>query len=183
MNLRTFGLAIVLAGMSCASARATLLDFDFSFTGNPDLKNDIAGTVTGEIIGLQDNTANQVPLDIIIISAPAALGFAPNYDLADNGWNLAIDGTITVSDGQITSATDYVAAPNALGVALALNGLGEGENGFGSINGGSNVHNLGGFSGATYAAVPEPSQYGLFIFLAVAGFIGWKRFSRKAVMV
>jgi hypothetical protein len=69
--MRAFGiltLAFALAG-GVTPARADLI-FDFSFsntTGN------VAGTVTGEILGLTDNTALEAATDIVITSYPDAV--------------------------------------------------------------------------------------------------------------
>jgi hypothetical protein len=150
--------ALCTAGLGRAQ-----VDFTFSLVGTPS-HSTTTGTVTGELIGLQNN-ATSAPTDIIITSAPSQLHLPElSYDLAANGWTLNGTGdTFTVTNGEITSA-DYQANFGAQdfldlnysveqnGIVLAqLNGL--------EYDGEYYTSNSGGFSGATYGAVsaPEPA--------------------------
>jgi hypothetical protein len=156
-------LAIVL---SARTAQAQL-NFTFTFTSTP-AHSTVNGTVSGEILGLQNNAAS-APTDIIITSAPAGLNL-PNlsYDLGANGWNLSGAGdTITVTNGVITTA-DYQATLGTLSffdlnystsnngmTVTGLNGLEYGGENF--------TNNTTGFTGATYEAAPEPSTWSLLL--------------------
>jgi hypothetical protein len=188
MNLRIFGLVLILVGGFSIYAKAiTLVDFNFTITGdisdtdfNPNYTL-LSGNVTGEIIGLPFNGTGSAS-DILITSAPAGLGISPTisspYSFSANSWDLS--PTFTVTNGTITSGAyfDY----NNYTHELELDGGGS-VNFFGSSSDGgytgSLVGNHDGSSGANFssASVPEPSQYGAFLFLAVAGLIAWRRFS------
>src|SRR5262245_30838319 len=70
--LSAFAFASLLA---LASTPGHALTFDFSFSCTTPLPGTACfspGTVTGEIDGLQDNTANQRPTAVFILSAPSA---------------------------------------------------------------------------------------------------------------
>jgi hypothetical protein len=100
MKLRSIGLALGLAGLGIAanSMSARALDFSFSFTVNNINGTSISpssDTITGEIVGLSNNTTSSAT-DIIITSDPA-LGIASGTEL-DNA-----SGTFTVASGQITA--------------------------------------------------------------------------------
>lgn len=110
MNLRILTLVLVFGISFDFSANAQLSNFDFSFSsndgdvlspGNP--AEPFSGTVTGEIIGLQNN-ASSTPSDIIITSAPSAFDISTPYSFAP-----FTDGppTFIVSDGQITAITTF----------------------------------------------------------------------------
>jgi hypothetical protein len=103
-------LAATSALVAPLASHAGTLNFDFSFTGVTPFSPD-AGTVTGEIFGLTDN-ATSAPTDVVIFSAPAALGPLPStpwdiYTVAgiqfgDSG----LSNNFTVTGGVIT-ATNY----------------------------------------------------------------------------
>jgi hypothetical protein len=170
-----FYAGIVLSALMClfsiSSANAELLNFDFSFVGDPS-HSTVNGTVTGEIIGLQNN-ATSAPSDIIITSAPAGLGLLGlSYDLKANGWNLSSTGdTLTVANGVITNA-DYQATFGGgdffdLNFSVVNNGVTvAGLNGL-ETQGETFTANLGGLSGATYTSAgltaPEPSTWALLL--------------------
>ncbi len=162
-------------------SRADTLNVDFSITSDTAT----AGTIVGEIIGLQDN-AKSTPEDIIIMSLPIDLGiFIPpgGYSLEAHGWDLATGTYFVVSDGQVTSETEYYAS-DLVGSdyhALSFN-LEDAANGLQYINGpvdgvttAKAVQNLDGFSGTTYTTVvvPEPRTLallmtgGLVLFLVI----------------
>lgn len=181
MNLRTLGLTIVLAAAFNVSAKA---DLNFFFTITGDATGNEVGPFTGEIIGLQDN-ADSVPTDIIITSpVPSFPSLTIPYDLATSGdgWDLSGGGgSFTVSGGVITGITSpySVSTPNLGGATIYFNFYG--YNGYANSANGS-ILNADGYPGGvtfTSAAVPEPSQYGMGIFLAVAGFMAWRKFSSK----
>jgi hypothetical protein len=133
--MKTVLFAVTAVSAMLASAPSHALTFDFSFTNDPALGT-IAGTVTGEIVGLSDNAtsaATALYIDSIpnVLSLPGATpfnvlsppipGFTPNQ---------IIQNTFTVSNGQITFASfqEKVFAPqgwlnNFLNINLGANSL------------------------------------------------------------
>jgi hypothetical protein len=99
----------VLAGMAMAARPSQALTFDFSFT-SPSGPDEVGGTVTGEITGLNDNTSNEKPTGIYLTSAPTALLAVmdplPLNDnlLTDPNWYSQAD-TFSVSNGVVTVFT------------------------------------------------------------------------------
>ena len=162
-----------------ASTSVKALDFDFSITGDPSYTDEgitsNAGTITGEIIGLQDNASSD-PSDIIITSAPTGLGFIPTpFSLVNGypGYFYLDGGTFTVADGVITSA-DFSAYSNDDRASFdfnVTNSINLALNGFVSLSTLSDfgteveLSNGGGFQGVTYTAVqtPEPSTYAMML--------------------
>lgn len=123
----------VAIGFYCAAAfslpaDASTLDFTFSFTDNAF--SNVSGTVTGEIFGLSDNTANQAASQIIINSYPSALGLGSSPILTTTSF---LDATkwlvdtnlFTVSAGQITFTHFYAHQLSGEG-NLALQAIGQG---------------------------------------------------------
>jgi hypothetical protein len=178
MKLTVLTLLLISGAFIGSSAKAQLLNFDFSFTGNLG-SSTTKGTVTGEIIGLTNN-GTSTPSDIILTSIP--LGFSinvpPSYSLKNNGWNLSGDAegaSFTVTNGVITSATDYeasLAAHNgylSFDVPLVVNNVELGPlNGF--QYGSPYVSNTAGFQGVTYTIIsaPEPASWSLAVVGALA---------------
>ena len=97
--------ALGLVGFVAAPAFA--LDFGFSFSSEPGFGN-VSGTVTGELMGLQDMTDNQLPAKIVLDSFPAALGITktPPVTIWIPGEPAHFfdvdDSFVNVTDGQIT---------------------------------------------------------------------------------
>lgn len=149
-------------------------DFTFSFT---DTVGNVAGTVTGEILGLTDNSTGPAA-KVIVESFPAGLnsvlGSAP---IDVTSWTI-FNNSFTETGGQIVAA-DFDAE-----TGTAPSGFGGFE--FNPISGGSNltldgdqafnVLTFGGLSADNFAPVPEPSSLGLV--LAAVGLIASRR-SRK----
>ena len=174
MNIRPLLLALLLSSASLTSAEAQLLNFDFTFSGIAGMSNIGGGIVSGKIIGLENN-ATSIPSDIIITSAPAGLDITSPlpYSLAAHGWNLAGDSegaSITVSEGMITSGTDYEANLLAQGDFFSL----DVPSPNGPLNGfeydSKYVANTGGFGGVIYspASTPEPSSWLLSLLCLVS---------------
>jgi hypothetical protein len=92
-------------------APAHALTFDFSFTGAD-------GTVTGQVVGLNDNTDNQQPSALYIDSYPSALGAicTTPCNTTASPWSVITD-EFSVSAGAITSAS-YNAFDTTNGAAL-----------------------------------------------------------------
>lgn len=143
-------------------------DFSFSFTNTV---GNVAGTVTGEILGLTNNSTGAAA-KVIVESFPAGLnsvlGSAP---IDVTSWTV-FDNSFTETGGQIVAA-DFDAET---GVGTTSFGGFE----FNPVSGGSNltldgtqafhVTTFGGLSADNFAPVPEPSSLGLAI--AAVGLIG-----------
>jgi hypothetical protein len=112
MKTKLFGTCIALAMLlACSPSYALTIDFSFTNTvGN------VTGTVSGEIEGLADSGFSSAT-DIVIESAPAALGLATPFDALDFGTGLTLvqANSFLVSNGNITGAlaftTNYGAPP------------------------------------------------------------------------
>jgi len=112
MNLRILSVAIILVGALSTPGKAQLLNFDFTITSQYyyDYANYYSYTVpetytlTGEIIGLQNN-ASTAPADILIFNTAfpdggGLTGFVQNpYSLTAHGFTEV--GQFTVSNGAI----------------------------------------------------------------------------------
>jgi hypothetical protein len=164
-------LALILVGaFSAQSVHAD--DFSFTFTNNTP--GDVDGTVTGDIYGLVDN-ANSTPTSIVMTSAPADLGITtpntwiPSDSIFGTGYFTVTNGVITASSfGEIS----YLGLPNYTFDA-SENSVGVGSN--------TVQETQGSFDAATFAAVPEPSPFGLLV-VGAATLIGWKRFSARSFL-
>jgi hypothetical protein len=116
VHLSACVLLVLSIGASISSARAQALDFDFSITSQYyyDYANYYSYTVpetytlTGEIIGLQNN-ASSAPADILIFDTAfpdggGLTGFVQNpYSLTAHGFTEV--GQFMVSDGAITGTS------------------------------------------------------------------------------
>jgi hypothetical protein len=92
--MRAFILAS--AGIALFGACAQADNFDFTFTGS-------LGTVTGEIIGLTNNTADQKATEVEIFTEPAGLDF-PSGTLTPTSWTDPDDNSFTEEGGVITAS-------------------------------------------------------------------------------
>jgi hypothetical protein len=96
--------SVVLAlGALLSASPSHALTIDFSFT---DTVGNVSGTVTGEIEGLKNNAYSQAT-DIIIESAPAALGLVTPFDVLsfNTGLTLVDANDFYVTNGNITAGT------------------------------------------------------------------------------
>jgi hypothetical protein len=187
MTLRLLGSTLLLVGIFSTFAHGD--DFYFTMNGTassysylyPDL---VPGTLTGEIVGLQDN-ATSLPTEVIIDSVPSYPdGYWNLPQPFDNGPMAANDGFtatggFTVTDGQITAAgADFNYQPVGFGGERAAADLEFDYGGYNQVSdsGYPEPYMIGdnGFAGVTYtlAAVPEPSRYGLLFLGAMALFAG-----------
>ena len=136
-------------------------DFSFSFTNTV---GNVAGTVTGEILGLTDNSTGPAA-QVIIESFPAGLnsvlGSAP---IDVTSWTV-FNNSFTETGGQVVFA-DFDAE-----TGVGTSNFGGFE--FNPVSGGSNltldgnqafhVTTFGGLPADNFAPVPEPSSLGLAI--------------------
>lgn len=185
MKLRNFGRIFVLAGVLTSFAHADPLIFYFTTPGDGAPGH----TITGEIDGLSEGTGGAT--DIIIFSDPGNGLVAPvPFDLAANGYFFT-NNSFTVTGGVITAADalwykETAPYTGTLDDQFYFDAFGSGNGERNQLPGGITNTNDDGFSGTTYgtkpfsipstSAVPEPSQWGVFLFLAVAGCVAVKRF-------
>ena len=166
----------------CGSARAQIINFNFTIVGDPDANlgyTPIGGVVTGTIVGLEDNNSMTGPSDILITSAPASLGIvatpASPYSLIDNGWLLqaAPLSYFSVSNGVLTTSESGFVSKNMNTNDLLFFNLSSTYNGLVVANQIA-VGNKNGALGVSFVevpSVPEPSVSILFgcafVFLAL----------------
>ena len=202
--MKKFGLSILpdllramaVAAVACFASlnAANAATFTFSFSDDPSVlstnfygRTHVAGTVTGELIGLADSGWS-FPTAILITSDESALDITSN--LITN-FLLKVGNGFDVSGGQIVGADALLNFFDPVG--------GDFQFRFDSISDGTPTHlnllfwnggagpivgtgNQGGFAGTTYiavAAVPEPSTWAMMILgFAGVGFMAYSR-SRK----
>ena len=172
------GLVTTMA-FAIGANKAQAFDFTFSFdddsSDNIFDKSHISGTVTGTLKGLSDNLDNQQPSEVVITSFPSGLGLNPGSFTLTGFTGSGVD----VSGGQITNIDLFKNFGN-------LNG------GFGDFGTGCDVcqfrlnndlgfnllfnndldpdvvtGNIGGFGGASYAAIPTPVPFGVSTDLSI----------------
>jgi len=179
--------AVVLAlTVACSTAKAD--SFTFTFSNDPTTGN-FSGTVTGEIIGLVNNSTSAAT-DIIITSFPTGLNTSGTYTtpidvFAWTGGSVG-ENSFTETGGVITSGGFWITGANgiddqlyvnATGCGCQVHGLGTGTN---FLDIGSNdsqyVWNDNGIgsTGVTFSAAggttgaPEPATLSLL----AAGLVG-----------
>jgi hypothetical protein len=207
MKLHVIALAVILTAVFGTSAHAD--NFYFSFTANSTADGNIPGTVTGELIGLNNNDTTATPTDIIIDTAPAGDEVGPLpldinafVALAGSDGEKATAGSFNVQNDMIVGADILVDATGGIDgsdeVFIFLNAA----VGSGSPTGPTIVYETAlassaentalfnsneatGFAATTYAlapdtnAVPEPSTYALLLVGAAALFAGRRFLSAK----
>jgi hypothetical protein len=160
---------IFLGMILCEGTAQASLTYTFSFT---DTTGTVPGTVTGEILGLSDNSTGPAT-GVLIESWPTALNsdlFTSYTSPIDTSlWPIENANTFTVSGGEITAAAFAVDDGDfdffTLGTGCNLPSS-ECGNAFGNW---SNAQWVGSASGdvtfSALSAVPEPST---FAYLALA---------------
>jgi hypothetical protein len=149
-------MAILGAGliglMHPMAAHAGPLDFTFTFTGTVP-PGTVAGTVTGEIFGLTDNTTGQAAMNVVVDSAPAGLGSIP---MPFTIFTDPSPNSFTVSNDAITSASFSAIGSASTGTfELDINsGI---FNAFGNDQHDLFVRNTSGLAGVTFTPVAVPA--------------------------
>ncbi len=168
-RLVRIAMAVLPLILSGGTARAGGLNFDFSITNT---QGNVSGTVTGEIIGLADN-ATSAAAEVIILSFPSGRDSLYSPPIDATTWTHQIDNSFTVENGQVVAADFY--AFQGTGTFLYINGDGDEDFNFASLNASGNLYVYGdkGLAAAnivpTAAAVPEPSSLALAGIAALDG--------------
>lgn len=182
MRTRFAAAAMSLALLSSLAAPASAADFTFTFASDlsdPDNVNDVAGSVTGRILGLADNgTSSAVS---VIIDSYNAAGFG-SFPTDAALWENQFVNSFTVVNGQITAASfradrTQAGSYDQLWINIPL-GYARGNTNYAStgVNNTQSIWNNTGLSGVSFTAVdslgvPEPATWALMIlgFGAVGG--------------
>ena len=190
MFRKAFLIAAAAAALTPAPAMA--LDFSFSFssdTTDPSVGNEVAGTVFGRILGLNDNATGAAAQVFIDGYSVAGFGSVPTDAAA---WANLYSNSFTVSNGAIVGAlfhsSRYVPGLEQLYINVPI-GYSNGNTNYAStgVNNAISIWNNYGAEGITFtplnAAVPEPSTWALLIvgFGLVAG--AMRAAKRKQVTV
>ncbi len=189
LGLGGCGFRVGPAVLATTPSRASIIyDASFSFdnVGAPPAGGTIAGTVTGELLGLSYSGSGK-PSDIIIYTMPDTLiNNEGSLPLDTAAWTFS-GGTFTTLNGVITAATNVIdTSPDGEGL-LRFN-VGIAKRNELSLNfkdaGIVYVSNVGGFGGVTYGSLvaeslPEPAS--VLVMLPILGFWLCKRQRTAAV--
>jgi hypothetical protein len=161
-------LAGVAAAMLAASpAAAVTILFSFSTdTSDPSVSNGVAGTVSGRIIGLVDNSTSAATSLFIDSFSVGGFGGVPIDVLT---WGNQLANSFTLVNGVVTAARFHATnlnpfAPELLYINVPL-GMPRGNTNYASVGAGNfiSIWNNKGLQGVTFAAVPEPASWALLI--------------------
>jgi hypothetical protein len=116
--------ASILPLLGAAALHANLLDFDFSFTNTI---GDVSGTVTGEIVGLSDNSTSSAS-QVLIESFPSGLdNIFASLPIDATTWDQQYQNSFTVVGGQVVSGgfwAEQSVDGYQQGAQLYVNGVG-----------------------------------------------------------
>jgi hypothetical protein len=176
-TMKLGALALALLAATAAQTQASLLNFDFSITNTI---GDVSGTVTGEILGLSDNSTGPAA-EVLIDTFPAGLNnIAGPTPINATLWTSQDQNSFTVSAGQVI-AGGFWAENGIFGngnfFQLYINGDG-GPYNFVNLDGNDGLYVWGddGFAAANIvpagSVTPEPATLTLLGtgFFAIGGF-------------
>jgi hypothetical protein len=156
MKLGVFAVAMLAA--TAGRTQASLI-FDFSIT---NATGNVPGTVTGQILGLTNNTTSAAT-QVLIDSFPPALGNAAGpTPINAMLWNFQLENSFTVSNGQVTNGGFWAEESSTPLLLLYING-GGGNFNYVSLNGSNTlqVYAASGLAAANIVpaqASPEPAS-------------------------
>jgi hypothetical protein len=157
---------VAMAMLAASPAAAVTINFSFSSdTLDPEIGNAVAGTVTGRIIGLVDNSTSAATS--LFIDSFSVGGFA-GVPVDVLTWSGQYANSFTLVNGVITGATFHADTSASTFSQLFINvplGYTNGNTNYASV-GASNeisIWNNNGLRGVTFGAVPEPASWALLI--------------------
>jgi hypothetical protein len=156
------------------------LDFDFSFTNTI---GDVSGTVSGEIIGLTDNSTGSAS-EVVIDSFPSGLDSIFGSNPIATSWDQQDENTFTVSGGQVVAGgfwAQQTVNNFQQGAQLYVDGDG-GPYNFLNLDGTDGLYVWGndGFAAANIVpAGPSVPDAGATLPLMVVALLGVGTFARK----
>lgn len=194
--MRILSTLVVAATVAIASPLHAL-DFEFEFTGDDFIRGGV-GSVSGRILGLQDNIADQTATAVIVDEAFFGDGSAADLGLLSSGPDAALWGTIranaisvfggNISSVNFISVTTFPSATNVPGAVSEQDLFGLTDDGFALVinqQGGADFDLFGSPSpdhSLTFtqiSAVPLPGAFGLLATaMAGIGLLGRKKFRR-----
>jgi hypothetical protein len=164
-RLALAGVAAALLAASPAAAVTILFSFS-SDTNDPAVSNGVAGTVSGRIIGLVDNSTSAATSLFIDSFSVGGFGGVPVDAVT---WALQYANSFTLVNGVVTDARFHAAtfnplAPELLYINVPL-GMPRGNTNYASVGAGNaiSIWNNNGLQGVSFAAVPEPASWALLI--------------------
>lgn len=174
---------VALAFLAGAPAAHAQLNFNFTITGDTT-QYPVAGTLTGEIFGLTDNTTSSAS-SVLLLSFPSALNtgvlFPMSAPVDITAFDIQVINSFTVVNGQITTGSFYAGNSNPSQIFAILVGPTNGINNQGNISGNNN-----GVAGVTFSpadATPEPGSVALLVGMGTmgAGFLARRKKAQKAL--
>ena len=205
MKLPTFGLVPLLIGILSFAGPAKALSAFNVYLYQDGSNVVVSGSGEVDLDGLTFIAQESHPIGInaasanLTVGTPQNRGRAPYFTYSGingpgsfgslgsvggtpspfTGDNFGVGGTSHVLNLPVgyVSGTSFSGSMTFDGTTLSGLGVTPGTYTW-SWDGGANTFNL--YAGEAPPSVPEPSQYGLFVFLAVLGFFGWRRLKVRA---
>ena len=157
-------IASLAAATACATA-AHAVTFNFTFTSDGDGPgNPLGGVVTGQIFDLTDNAWSSASKVVIDSYTPTVTGL-PGTPFLVSDYAALIGKAITQNEFLVINRQIVWGVYQITGGYFDMNvsAGGYGYNSMVSPDAQSRVQNLGGLSGITFSAVPEPATWALML--------------------